>query len=239
MSPTTHLRPALLGIAVGVAVFAIVPAARADLGLSISLERAAGLAYANARPTNSSESFGITSFSIAGPALNPVAAPRVGVDVILPIGLTLGGAVAYDYVALSNNPDNGSSSTETGHAWLLSPRVGYRIAAGEIIDITPRVGITLASATLNQPDYTCGVGGTTCPGDSSSIFFGALSLDVPVALRLTRSFNLLGGVAYDHVFTASGSSESGPANARQSSDAHASGRYLGIQLWFGLGGYVL
>ena len=233
MRPSIRLHHAYPSMAFAAALLAHTSAARADLGLSISLERAAGLAYANARPTNSSDSFGITSFSLAGPALNPVAAPRIGVDVILPMGLTLGGAVAYDYIALSDNPDQGNSSTETGHAWLLSPRVGYRISVAEILDITPRAGITLANASLTSPDTING------PGQSESLFMGALSLDVPVALRLTRTFNLLGGVAYDHVFTASGSNEFGPANARQSQDLQASGRYLGFQLWFGLGGYVL
>ncbi len=60
-------------------------------------------------------------------------------------------------------------------------------------------------------------------------------MDVAVALRVTQSFNILGGVAYDQVFAASGSeTESG-----QDQDIKASGQVLAGSVWFGIGGYVL
>jgi hypothetical protein len=225
--------------------------ARADespLGLSVSIERVAGVAYASLRPTNSNATFGGTTFGIAGPAINPIALPRAAADVVLPVGLTLGGAVGYGNATLSQSPDSGRSSSFNGNAWLLSPRVGYALHLGPIFDLWPRAGVTLAGASLQNPDgQSCTSGSfgagpvttncTTTPGDSESLFFAAASVEVAAVLRLTRTFNLLAGVAYDHVFAASGSTTRGGSTT--SSDIHAEGKYLGGQLWLGLGGYVL
>lgn len=222
--------------------------ARADdapLGLSVSLERVAGVAYGSIRPTESDTSYSLTSFSLAGPAINPIALPRVGADVILPLGLTLGGAVAYGTASLSSNPSQGQSNTTSGHAWLVSPRVGYMLRLSPLFDLVPRVGVTVAHASLTSGDgreCTFANGAQTCtsiPGDVVSLTVIAVSVDVALAVRLTKSFNLLGGLAYDHVISASGSTESGPSANRASQDAHAQGKYLGAQLWLGLGGYVL
>ena len=112
----------------------------------------------------------------------------------------------------------------------------------------PRIGVTLAGASLTSPDgQSCAftAGGTTSsctttPGDSTSLTLIAASVEVAAALRLTKTFNLLGGFAYDHVVSASGSSDSANGTGgRSTQDLSAQGKYLGAQLWFGLGGYVL
>jgi hypothetical protein len=242
-------RPLLLGAVLGSFAFgALLPAAaRADdgsVGLAVSLERVAGVAYASIRPTSSDTSFGATSVTFAGAAINPIALPRIGADAILPMGLTLGGAIAYGAASLSSNPDRGQSSSETGHAFLISPRVGYLIRLSPLFDLVPRLGVTIANAGLTSPDQqvctfsmTGGQSCTTAPGDSVSLTLVAASVDVAAAVRLTRTFNLLAGLAYDHVFSASGSSTNGSNG--QSTDAQAQGKYFGFQLWLGLGGYVL
>jgi hypothetical protein len=220
------------------------------IGLSISIERVAGVAYGSAHPTTTNSSLAATTFGIAGPAINPIALPRVGADVILPMSLTLGVAVGFGNASLSISPDDGSADqTLSGTAWLISPRLGYLLHLGPIVDLWPRIGVTLAGANLKEPDSqscssfssngitsteTC----TTSPGGSDSLFFAAASVDVAAAIRLTKTFNLLGGVAYDQVFAASGSESSGGGGS-SSDDLHPQGRYLGLQLWFGLGGYVL
>jgi hypothetical protein len=79
---------------------------------------------------------------------------------------------------------------------------------------------------------------TSSPGGRDSLFFAAASVDLAAAIRLTKTFNVLGGIAYDHVFAASGSTSSGGGGS-SSNDLHPEGRYLGLQLWFGLSGYVL
>jgi hypothetical protein len=251
-----HHRPRALASSAAVAVVSLsAVTAQADpspLGLSVSLERAAGVAFASARPTSSDTGFGATTFAIAGPAINPIALPRAAADALLPGGLTLGGAVALGTASVSDNPDSGASSSITGHAWLLSPRVGYLLHLAPPFDLWPRAGLTIAGAGLQEPDsQSCastsigapGVPPTSTPtctthsGPSESLTFVAVSLDVAGAIRLTQTFNLLVGVAYDHVVSASGSSTSGSTGA--SSDLQAGGKYLGGQLWLGLGGYVL
>jgi hypothetical protein len=225
--------------------------ARADdspLGLSVSLERVAGVAYGSARVDAASDSFSATAFGIAGPAINPVNFPRAAADVLLPSGLTLGGAVGYSGASLSISPDGGTSSSITGNAWLVVPRVGYLLHLGSLVDLWPRVGITLEGAGLQSPEsQTCSsvtsnsgptpVVTQTCtnsPGPSYSLFYAAASVDLAAALRVTRSFNVLGGIAYDQVFAGSGSStQNGTTTPIQ-----AGGQLFGVSLWFGLGGYV-
>ncbi|MGH7437486.1 MAG: hypothetical protein ACRENE_17555, partial [Polyangiaceae bacterium] len=73
------------------------------------------------------------------------------------------------------------------------------------------------------------------PPNSYSLFYALVSLDVAVALRVTQSFNILGGIAYDQVFAASG----GQTQNGQNQDIKASGQVLAGSLWFGIGGYVL
>ncbi len=208
------------------------------------------MAYGSAHPRTSDSSLAATTFGIAGPAINPIALPRAGADVILPMSLTLGAALGVGSASLSISPDDGSTGqTLSGTAWLVSPRIGYLFRLGPMFDIWPRIGVTLAGASLKEPDsQTCssfstnGVTSTeTCsssPGGSDSLFFAAASVDVVAALRLTKTFNVLGGIAYDQVFAASGSESSGGGGS-SSSDLHPEGRYLGLQLWFGLSGYVL
>jgi hypothetical protein len=212
---------------------------------SLALERAGGVAYSSLRPTSSSESYGVTTFSFAGPAANPVALPRIGFDVYLANGLTIGAALGAGIVSLSTNPDQGQSSSQSARAYLFSPRVGYRIPLSPAFDLVPRGGFTLVGAEYTAPDNqecTFGPGGAqSCkaiPGDSTGLFAFALSLEALAAWRVTQSFNVLGGLAYDQVLSASGSSDHTDASGNKtSSDAGVGGRYLGLQAWLGLGGY--
>jgi hypothetical protein len=251
--PISWLRTALLPL-VPLATLALLERpARADdapLGLSISLERAAGVAFASARPTSGSDSLSATTFGLAGPAINPIALPRAGADVILPMGMTLGGSVAYGYASLTDTPDSGTGSTLHGAAWLISPRVGYLAHLGPFFDLWPRVGLTFAGANVKGPDSESCSGFSTpsgqftqsctsTPGETDSVFFTAISVELAAALRLTRSFNLLGGISYDQVISASGSTSQTSGTNTESTDLQPQGRYLGGQLWFGLGGYVL
>jgi hypothetical protein len=219
---------------------------RADdspLRLSLSIERVAGVAYGYARPTSSNESFTATTFGIGEPALGPIALPRLGADALLPVGLTLGAAFGYSKASLTVSADGDRGQTLTGNAWLISPRVGYLLHLGPLLDVWPRLGVTFARGSVQQPDsqscsaFIVGMSQTcmTLPGETDSLFFVAASVEVAAALRLTRSFNLLGGIAYDQVFSTS-SSTSEPQNGGHGS---APWKYLGAQLWFGLGGYWL
>jgi hypothetical protein len=202
--------------------------------LSLSVERIAGVSYTSIRPSSAGGSYGITTFGVAGPAISPVALPRIGADALLPMGLTLGGGVGYGNVSFSYSPDSGQSSSESANAWLLSPRVGYLVHLGPLFDVWPRAGLTFAGAGIQAGDSQ------TTTGPSDSIFLVAASVEVAAAWRVTRSFNLLGGLSYDHVVSASGSETTHQANgSSQSNNIDVGGKYFGPQVWLGLGGYLL
>jgi hypothetical protein len=223
--------------------------ARADdapLNLSISVERVAGVAYASFAPSGAGGSITATTVGLGGPAINPLGLPRAGGDVLLPMGLTLGGAVGYGNVSLSSNPTNGSSTSVSGDAWLLSPRVGYLLHLAPFLDLWPRAGVTFGEVSASLPTSVtsatiCSSGATGCTtstttnaSEGASLFAVSISPEVVAVVRLTRSFNLLGGVSLDYVFATSGSA--GPDGNTQS--VNTGGTYYGIQGWLGLGGYV-
>ena len=219
-------------VAGGLSLFGLGREARADdapLGLSIALERVAGVSYGSARiDAVNGGSFGATAFTLAGAAIDPIFLPRAAGDVILPSGLTLGGALGYSHAALTSTPDGGGASgTLNGEAWILSPRVGYRIHLSPLFDLWPRAGITFARAGFTDAEAgRCAAGRqrwpghrrcTTCMGSADntySLFYTLLSLDAAVALRVTQSFNILGGIAYDQVVAASGSETRGRPDGR-------------------------
>ncbi len=214
-------------VALAVSLLLVAFDTRADdsaVRLSLSIERVAGVAYGHARPTSPNESFTATVFGIGEPAIGPIALPRLGADVLLPVGLTLGGAVGYSMTSLTVSSDGDRGPTFTGNAWLLSPRIGYLRHLGPLLDVWPRVGVTFARGSLRQPDsqacsaFKLGTSETcmTLPGETDSLLFVAASVDVAAALRLTRSFNLLGGIAYDQVFSTSASTNA-PQNGAKSS----------------------
>lgn len=220
-------------------------AADSPVGLSVSLERFAGIAYTSARPTDASASIGVTAYGIGGPAFSPFAFPRAGADVILPTRLTLGAALGIGGVSVTVSPDQGQSTTVNGTAWLVSPRVGYLLRVAPFLDLWPRAGLTFIGASLSEPNTQ------TTSGFSDSLFAAAVSVELAAVLRVTRSFNVLAGVAYDQAFTATGSGTSTSTSSTftatgstvtstttTSSSLDVKGRYLGPQLWFGLGGYI-
>jgi hypothetical protein len=233
------------GLACGAALLSFAGEVRADpIDVSVSIERAAGVAVSNLHP-NGTDSLGVTTVTLAGAAVNPIALPRLGIDVVLPSGITLGTGLAAGYANLSDNPNGGQGASDNGTAWLVSPRIGYRLRLGSLFDLTPRVGFTFAGGSLgsSSSNESCtysptGVSAcsTTPVTSSTSVFFGAVSADVALAMRVTSSFNLLAGLSLDDVVAASGSSSSsGQANSQ---GVNAGGSYVGGQLWLGLGGYL-
>ncbi len=206
--------------------------ARADdspLGLSVALERVGGLSYGSGRVDAATASFGATAFSIAGAAIDPIDLPRAAADAILPSGVTLGGALGYSHAELAISPDGGQSGTLDGEVWLLSPRVGYRARMSPLIDLWPRGGLTFARAAYSSTSSQGGSNGT------DTLFYTAISLDLVAVVRVTQSFNVLAGFAYDHVVAGSGSQ----TYNGMSTDIKAGGQFFAGSLWFGIGGYVL
>lgn len=197
--------------------------------VSLAIERIGGFSYTKVSAKDSDNSASLTAFALGGVTANPYVAPRLGVDVILDPGITLGAGMSVARFGLSSTQtsNNVSSSTDIGSLFIytLTPRVGYRAAVSPDFDITPRAGVTLA-------------GGSASSGDgkqSYGVFALALSGEAVAAWRATRSFNLLAGLGLDYTVTAS-SSSSGSSGTSTSSDIKG-GLFAG-QLWLGMGGYL-
>lgn len=203
--------------------------------LSIALERAGGLGYAKASSSDADGGVSVTAFGVGGVTPNPFAIPRVGVDAILPSNLTLGGAVGFSRVSGSLNEKSKSTDIGSVVLYTLTPRVGYRIALSDKIDLTPRAGLTFA-------------GGSASPGEgnnSASIFAIAIGADAPLAFRLTDSFNILVGAAVDYTISATvttdqqrSTSQPGGGTTSSTRTDDVKGSLFSMQAWLGLGGYL-
>jgi hypothetical protein len=95
-------------------------------------------------------------------------------------------------------------------------------------DITPRAGLTLAGGSVSSGDGK----------SSAGVFAVALSAEGVAAWRVTRSFNLLGGVALDYTISATASSSSSSSSGTSSSSSDVKGSLFAGQLWLGIGGYL-
>lgn len=197
--------------------------------LSLAVERVGGLAYARVSADDSDASLSAFTAGLGGPALNPFAVPRLGVDYITSSGLTLGGAVGLTRTSISYKADDGSGD-DLGSAlvYSLTPRVGYRLALTDRIDLTPRAGATLLGASVSAGDDDA----------DASVFAVALGVDAPLAFRLTDSFHVLLGAGVDYTVAATTSTSSKSDGGSRSSSEDVKGALLSAQAWLGLGGYL-
>jgi hypothetical protein len=195
--------------------------------VSVALERVGGITYSRIADERDN-SVSLTTFAIGGVNINPYTTPRLGVDYITSLGVTIGGAIGVGNFA--GSVDSGSTSADGSlFIYTLMPRVGYRIPLSSRFDLTPRGGLTLAggSASAGSSD------------DSVGLFAIALSAEVVGALRLTRSFNLLGGLAVDPTISASSSATTSTSSGSSKTQTRdADGSFVTGQLWLGLGGYL-
>jgi opacity protein-like surface antigen len=206
---------------------------------SIALERVGGIGYAKAAAKEGDSSVSLVALGVGGVTPNPFAVPRLGLDFILPSNLTLGGAIGF--TRLSASTSSGSKSQDVGSVFLytLTPRLGYRIALSEKVDLTPRAGLTFAGASASPSDSK----------NDASIFAIAIGADAPVAFRMTDSFNLLVGVGIDYTVSATVSSTStsttvtgtgtgGSTTSTSTKTDDLKGSLFSMQAWLGIGGYL-
>jgi hypothetical protein len=205
---------------------------------SIALERVGGIGYAKAASNQGDDSLSLVALGVGGVTPNPFAVPRLGLDFILPSNLTLGGAIGF--TRLSASASSGSQSQDIGSVFLytLTPRIGYRIALSDRVDLTPRAGLTFAGASASPSDSK----------NDASIFAIAIGADAPVAFRMTDSFNLLVGVGIDYTVSATVSSTStttvtsggtsGSTTSTTSQTDDLKGSLFSMQAWLGIGGYL-
>lgn len=222
---------------------------------SLSVERIGGLSYTSLNQDPSEERRGggisLTGFTLASPVQNPLSTPRIGFDFLLPSGWTLGGALSLGLFSatLEDDPDDDAVDLN-GNFFLLSPRVGYRVAVSETFDLTPRGGLTFVTGGGSATSFNCysdypldefgnpnpGPTTTTCSEDSGDLDFSAVTatLEVAGAYRVTDSFNLLVGASADMVLSADASVQE---DEREADDADLDGSWNTFQLWLGMGGY--
>ncbi len=196
---------------------------------SLALERAGGISFAHVSAKDSNDSASLFTFGVAGATINPYAVTRLGLDYILEGGISIGGALGF--TRFSGSSSGSGSSTDLGSVILytLTPRVGYRLPLSPRVDLTPRLGLTIAGASVSG-------GGNS--SETDSIFALAIGADAPVAFRLTDSFNLLLGAGFDLTLTASTSSSSSNNGSSSSSSNDVKGSLYSLQLWLGVGGYI-
>src|SRR5262249_53196128 len=62
--------------------------------VSIALERVGGISYTKVTAKDSDDNASLTAFALGGVTVNPYVAPRLGIDVILDPGVTLGAGLS-------------------------------------------------------------------------------------------------------------------------------------------------
>lgn len=167
---------------------------RAPLGkgtVVISMERLVGFAYASTTQGRTPGSIAVdstgTAFGRLGSGATSYVTPRVGVDVFIAKGLTAGAAVGYFRGTLDNNiPAEFAFQPreQIFRTLVLAPRVGYFAALGRSLGLWPRLGFTYVRSRSS--------------GDtSSSVDLYALTVEVPVALRIADHLMVTAGASLD------------------------------------------
>lgn len=194
---------------------------------SLSFERVGGFNYSSVSPDKGDGSVSFSILSVGGVALNPYATPRLGVDIPITGGLTLGGSGSVSRSSLS--VDDGDRSQDVGSLTLytLTPRIGYTVRPHSMFDLSVRAGVMLAGGSVSDDDDNGG-----------SVFSTAIDLEAVGAVRLTSSFNLLVGLAFDRTLSASASVDQSSSSGSSSDSTDIKGGLTTGQLWFGLGGYL-
>ncbi|WP_394842901.1 porin family protein [Pendulispora brunnea] len=196
--------------------------------VSVGLERVGGVSYSKLTADNSDDSASLTAFGLGSVNVNPYTAPRLGIDYISPVGVTVGGGLGFGHFSLSTK--NGSRDRDEGSltVYTFTPRVGYRIPIGSRFDLTPRAGVTLAGGKLSDGNSDA----------SNGVFAVALSGEAVGTIRLTPSFNILTGLGFDHTVHASTSStRSSSSGGTTTNTDDIKGALFTAQLWLGVGGY--
>lgn len=233
-----------LAVAIPLSASAQDNAAPADddggMKLALSIERLAGISYAKASPDN--QGSGTATFVTLGGVLHdPLSMPRGAFDVYLPNGFGFGAALGFGSVSSSTTSSSGrTTDSGTVRAYVFAPRVQYRIPLTQLFDLVPRLGVTFMGGSVTAPDQqSCGGGGcATISGSKDSLSAIALSPEVLGVIRLTHSFNIIGGLGYDHVVSASATETYSTGDGSGGKSQDAKGSFSALSIWFGLGGYI-
>jgi hypothetical protein len=168
-------------------------------GVLLSAERLFGFTYlsrsedqpnaGNGTGTPTIDTSG-TTFGPLGPAATTAlySSPRLAFDAQVWRGFTAGAAISYFRISVKRTIDGAgvftNSSTSTLSAVVLAPRVGYLAPLTASVALWPRVGFTYFRAW-------------TSSNGSQTLGLYALTLEVPLAFRLTEHVLLLAGPTLD------------------------------------------
>jgi hypothetical protein len=159
--------------------------------LVVSAERLLGFAYASGTQGASRNSAEIdtsgTTFGWLGSSAASTVAPRVGVDIFVVKGLTVGAAASYTAGSVETSirsqfvfqPPEETTSTLT-----LAPRVGYFIPIVRSVGVWPRLGFTYVRS------HSTGL-------TTATMGLYALTLEAPVAIRVAEHLLVTVGPTLD------------------------------------------
>lgn len=175
----------------------------------------------------------ISNFSFLGrgtgiPFAVPAAlqVPRLGADVFLGPGVSLGGSIAYDYYSTGEtvNGQDTNTSDSTG-IWIFSPRIGFAKMFSDNIGIWPRAGITYAhiAATTSTTDPATGT--TTSQDQKGHLTF--LTLEVNLLLAPVQHFMFTVGPSFDYLLSFSPTGNTGQTDY----SGHSLGLHVGMLGW--------
>jgi hypothetical protein len=193
-------------MAVGAALL-VAPSAWADgFGsagqVAVSAERLFGLVFANetekvegqtAERSGSSTTISLLSTPVAGLATT-YSSPRIGVDVFVIQGLSIGAAIGYASVSTSSAIEDAGTTVEqdgpTLTGFIFAPRVGYAYLFADLLGIWPRAGVTYVSIGASADDPLGGHYETSANRT-------ALTLEVPLVIAPSPNAAILVGPTLD------------------------------------------
>lgn len=184
--------------------------ARAQEGgrLRVGVERMFGFTYNALTSSSESTTGGVTTtrestttwtafnvfgsgFSAVTPALlvlNPLQAPRLGIDYELPSHLTLGGAIFFSWNSVRDADGDGYSAVGFG----LAPRVGYSLRLTERLSFWPRAGVSFSYVGTSPRDA-----GTTSLTTRATYVPLWVNVEPMLTLAATQSFLFTFGLLLD------------------------------------------
>jgi hypothetical protein len=150
--------------------------------------------------------------------LDPFNVPRVGFDVFVIQGLSVGGALGY--ASTSDSEEGGDGFLAESHSSVLfAARVGYAHMFSDRAGIWPRGGFTYHSISWDQGLL----------GEDTSTNGFALTVEVPFVLSPADHFGILLGPTFDIDLT-------GTADGDASGERKHKFRSIGLQI--GLMGWI-
>jgi hypothetical protein len=158
------------------------------------------------------------SFLSSGLGAGFYAAPRVAGDYFIIDHLSIGGALGYSHVSVSNPAINGTTTSVGTDSFLFAARAGWAYMFTDIIGIWPRGGFTYR--TLN-------------PGATSGHVL-AFTAEVPVVFTVIPHVAFWAGPTLDLGITGSRSQTVGAATVSQDINATEIGIQTGMTAYFDL-----